>query len=146
MVNSLERQAPDPNEHASFKVGTRLLFENDRVRVWELRLAPGERSALHRHQADFVSVNLTRSQLRIEAQEDSRLVEDAPGFTGYHAVVGSVVHTVQNIGPTDHVEVLVELKGPSALPETESAVNEDSEARAGGKPTARTVPGHFASQ
>ena len=27
----------------SEKVGTRLLFENERVRVWDLQLAPGQR-------------------------------------------------------------------------------------------------------
>jgi beta-alanine degradation protein BauB len=124
MGNSIEHQAPDPNEHASFRIGTRLLFENDRVRVWELRLAPGERSERHRHQADFVSVNLTRSQLRLEARGEPQLLENAPGFSGYHAVVGSVVHSVENIGPSDHVEVIVELKGPDALPETESAAND----------------------
>ena len=33
-------------------IGTRMLFENDRVRVWEVRLAPGEEGAVHRHQLD----------------------------------------------------------------------------------------------
>lgn len=28
-------------------IGTRLLMENDKVRIWELALAPGERSTLH---------------------------------------------------------------------------------------------------
>ena len=31
-------------------VGTAVLFENDRVRVWELTLAPGESSDTHEHQ------------------------------------------------------------------------------------------------
>ena len=31
------------------RVGTRLLSETDRVRVWEIRLAPGERIGFHRH-------------------------------------------------------------------------------------------------
>ena len=29
------------------RVGTRLLSETDRVRVWEIRLAPGERIGFH---------------------------------------------------------------------------------------------------
>jgi hypothetical protein len=33
----------------STKVGTKLLFENDRVRVWEMRLKPGESSERHTH-------------------------------------------------------------------------------------------------
>ena len=37
-------------------VGTRLLFENDRVRVWDLTLAPGESTGRHRHTADYFYV------------------------------------------------------------------------------------------
>jgi beta-alanine degradation protein BauB len=35
------------------QVGTRLLSETDRVRVWEIRLAPGERIGFHRHVLDY---------------------------------------------------------------------------------------------
>ena len=31
------------------EVATKVLFENDRVRVWEMRLEPGESSPVHRH-------------------------------------------------------------------------------------------------
>ncbi len=34
-------------------VGTKLLLEDDRVRVWEIRLAPGERLPPHRHVLDY---------------------------------------------------------------------------------------------
>ena len=35
------------------RVGTELLSENERVRVWIIRLAPGERAGLHRHVLDY---------------------------------------------------------------------------------------------
>ncbi len=35
------------------RVGTRLLLEDARMRVWEIRLAPGERLAFHRHVLDY---------------------------------------------------------------------------------------------
>jgi quercetin dioxygenase-like cupin family protein len=35
-------------------VATRLLLENDRVKVWEMRLEPGEASDLHRHGVDYL--------------------------------------------------------------------------------------------
>ena len=38
---------------ANPRVGTRLLLEDARVRVWEIRLAPGERLAFHRHVLDY---------------------------------------------------------------------------------------------
>jgi len=34
------------------RVGGRLLMENSRVRVWEIRLQPGERYGAHRHVLD----------------------------------------------------------------------------------------------
>jgi beta-alanine degradation protein BauB len=34
-------------------VGTRLLLADARARVWEIRLAPGERLAFHRHVLDY---------------------------------------------------------------------------------------------
>lgn len=35
-------------------VGTRLLVENARVKIWEMLLEPGEASDLHRHTMDYV--------------------------------------------------------------------------------------------
>ena len=40
----------------SEKVGSKLLFENDRVRVWDLTLAPGESTGKHRHTEDYLYV------------------------------------------------------------------------------------------
>ena len=34
-------------------VGTRVLFEDEKVRIWEMRLEPGEASDLHRHDCDY---------------------------------------------------------------------------------------------
>jgi hypothetical protein len=36
------------------QLGTKVLFENDRVRIWEVRLAPGERGAFHLHDRHYV--------------------------------------------------------------------------------------------
>jgi hypothetical protein len=30
-------------------IGSRIIFENDLVRVWELRVEPGESAGMHRH-------------------------------------------------------------------------------------------------
>jgi quercetin dioxygenase-like cupin family protein len=35
------------------QVGTKLLFENDRVRIWEIDLAPGERVPFHFHSTTY---------------------------------------------------------------------------------------------
>ena len=44
-----EREAENPNPC----VGSVLLSENERTRVWMIRLAPGERVGFHRHVLDY---------------------------------------------------------------------------------------------
>jgi hypothetical protein len=51
----------DPAEYAveleaaetNFEVATKLLFENDRIRVWEMHLEPGRRMAFHCHRTPY---------------------------------------------------------------------------------------------
>jgi hypothetical protein len=110
------------------QVGTRLLFENDRVRVWEMVLHPGESSTRHVHESDYLFVYLTRSKLKLkQGGSPEETSEQAPGFVQYTDVGSGIAHCVENVGSGDHREILVELKGPSrrsrpAEPET----NEDS--------------------
>ena len=57
-------------------VGTRLLLEDAHARVWEIRLAPGERLAFHRHVLDYFwtcvsggeAISLTRRKSRSARQ------------------------------------------------------------------------------
>jgi hypothetical protein len=44
-----EEHADDPMGN----VGTKLLFEDERVRIWEMVLEPGEHSDLHHHEHDY---------------------------------------------------------------------------------------------
>jgi beta-alanine degradation protein BauB len=46
-AEELER-APD-----NLDVGTSLVFSNERVKVWEVRLRPGERAPFHAHTRDY---------------------------------------------------------------------------------------------
>ena len=52
-------------------VATRLLFENERVRIWEMDLAPGERSATHRHDLDSVLVQIDGDRIAAMPEPDS---------------------------------------------------------------------------
>ncbi|MFP6563057.1 MAG: hypothetical protein VCC68_01090 [Myxococcota bacterium] len=40
------------------EVGSRVLFENERVRIWEFKLEPGETGNLHRHENDYILVQI----------------------------------------------------------------------------------------
>ena len=42
------------SERALGQVADRVLFENDRVRIWEMVLEPGESSDLHEHTLDYL--------------------------------------------------------------------------------------------
>ncbi|MBN9163585.1 MAG: hypothetical protein J0I07_21645 [Myxococcales bacterium] len=107
---SSERQMTEP----SHKVGTKLLFENDRVRVWEMHLRPGELSTRHIHDADYLFVYLTKSKLALlRESEPIETSEEPAGFVQYTDVGPGIVHAVENVGTDDHREILVELKGPS---------------------------------
>src|SRR5262245_47626320 len=50
------RAVMNGSERVLGDVATRLLYENERVRIWEMDLAPGARSATHRHEVDYVLV------------------------------------------------------------------------------------------
>ena len=49
------------SEEISKDVGTELLFENDRVKVWSMALEPGETSPYHQHDNDYVFVYTRRA-------------------------------------------------------------------------------------
>jgi hypothetical protein len=96
-------------------VGTRLLFENDRVRVWELRLAPGERSDLHEHELDHVLVQIAGDRVAVEpdattAGPYTEYFEGRiqPGVAVYVGRGG--VETAVNTGTLPYHEIIVELK------------------------------------
>ncbi len=101
-------------QEPSHRVGTTLLFENDRIRVWELVLRPGEESPRHEHDCDYVFVHLTASKIAlVEPGKEPRTSEEPAGFVQYTDVGDGIVHAIKNVGTDMHREILVEIKGPS---------------------------------
>ena len=96
-------------------VGTKLLLENDRVRVWEVRLAPGEEGAIHRHESDHLLIQVAGDRIAVVPEPDS-----VGPFTRYFeadVVPGAVidvarggVEAARNVGTEPYLEVIVELK------------------------------------
>ena len=96
-------------------VGTRLLFENDRVRAWELRLAPGEDSAAHRHDLDHLLIQLSGDRVAVIPEPDTEgpykdylEAEVIPGMTVF--VPRGGVETARNVGSQPYREIIIELK------------------------------------
>ena len=99
-------------------VGTKVVFENEQVRVWVLRLAPGERSAVHRHDLDHLLIQIRGDRIAVEPEPDA----EGPhrDYLEADVIPGMVVHvpkggieTAVNIGADPYYEVIVELKEAS---------------------------------
>ena len=100
---------------ASTAVGTEILFENDRVRVWEMVLAPGETCPPHRHRHDHVILYAEPATIRatLDGQEVIQHVGD--GLVSYRAVGsdGLPPHSITNAADTASRHFVIELLGPS---------------------------------
>ena len=106
-------------------VGTRKVFEDDRVIVWHLDLEPGEQGDRHTHKLDYVVRVLSGSTLEVSGPtgelldtvkleaggavafqvEGNQIVSDRPGYP-----VVPTTHSARNIGPNTFREVLIEFK------------------------------------
>lgn len=99
-------------------VGTELIFESDRIRVWALVLQPGESSTFHRHDNDYVFIHATPSQVKLHRKGRPDEVQGYQRhFVQALTVGGGIEHQITNVGDTLHDEILVELKGPSVSSE-----------------------------
>ena len=98
----------------SSNVGTKLLFENDRVRVWDMCLAPGESSGLHRHTNDYLYVVIGGGKLQGGTangkRDPERTMED--GEVHFRGIDGEDVHEAINVGDSPWRNIIVELKDP----------------------------------
>lgn len=93
------------------EVGTKLVFENERVKVWEFTLAPGERIEAHTHDHDYLFYVIEGGTLEVSrASGDTRLTLE-PGQVLYRR--GGDAHAAKNVGAARYHEILVEIKAPS---------------------------------
>jgi hypothetical protein len=92
-------------------VGKVLVSESDRVRVWSLRLEPGERIAFHQHVLDYFWTAITPGKA-ISHMDDGHVVEAvyAAGDTKHHHYAKGEykIHDLENVGDTPLVFTTVE--------------------------------------
>ena len=105
-------------------VGTRLLSESERVRVWIIRLAPGERIGFHRHVLDYFWTSVTGGRGRQHVHDGSTVEYTyRPGETRHETYgLGEFkVHDLENLGDKEMVFMTIEFidsaNKPLALPE-----------------------------
>ena len=95
------------------EVGTRLRFENDHVRVWEIHLEPGQRGAFHVHDQTYFWTVVDPGRGLQRFPDGTFVIRDyEPGETKYleHSPADSLIHDLENVGSTTMRFVTVELK------------------------------------
>ena len=107
LKQEFEREGRAPNGC----VGNSLVSETDRLRVWTIRLKPGERFGFHRHVLDYFWTCVSGGRGKQHLMDGST-VEYAyqPGETR-HETYGAgefKVHDLQNVGDADLVFMTVE--------------------------------------
>lgn len=96
----------------NFDVGTTLWFENDRVRVWEVRLEPGERGPFHNHTRNYFWTVVEGSRGLQRFADGTYVVRDyRVGDTRFleHTPEDSLIHDLENVGDGPLRFVTVEL-------------------------------------
>jgi len=117
LVDEFEQEQRNPNGC----VGTELLSASDRVRVWTIRLKPGERVGFHRHVLDYFWSAITPGRGRQHLQDGSTVEHSYQAGETRHETYRKgefKVHDLENIGDTDMVFATVEFldSANAALP------------------------------
>ena len=116
-----EREKKSPNPC----VGTELVSESERVRVWMIRLQPGQRIGFHRHVLDYFWTSVSGGRGR-QHVHDGTTVEYtyAPGETRHERYGAGEfkVHDLENLGDKEMVFMTIEFlqsaNKPLPLPDT----------------------------
>jgi quercetin dioxygenase-like cupin family protein len=115
-----EREAQSPNGC----VGSELISESDRVRVWMIRLAPGQRFGFHRHVLDYFWSAVSGGRGRQHLMDGSTVEYTyQPGETRHESYAAGEykVHDLENIGDKELVFMTVEflnsVNKPLAIPQ-----------------------------
>lgn len=92
-------------------VGTRVLLENDRVRVWHLELAPGDSSPLHTHANPYLFVVIEPARVLTKFRDGT--TSDDIDHAGEAVFVthddDTRTHTLSNIDDKRYVNRVIEL-------------------------------------
>lgn len=103
------------NTEPTTAVGTAVLFENQRLRVWELLLAPGETCAPHRHLHDHLLLYAEPATIRARHEGPAGAAARRGGLVSYRAVGpdGLPPHQITNVTDRPSRHFIIELLGPS---------------------------------
>ena len=115
LAQEFEQERQRPNRC----VGTELLSEADRVRIWTIRLKPGERVGFHRHVLDYFWSAISPGRGRQHLQDGSTVEHTYRAGETRHETYGKgefKVHDLENIGDTELVFATVEFLNSANAP------------------------------
>jgi beta-alanine degradation protein BauB len=90
------------------EVGHKLIFENERVKVWEFTLQPGETIEAHQHDHDYFFYPLEGGTLEVTRESGVTRATLEEGKVYYRK--GGDTHAAKNVDGKRYHEILVELK------------------------------------
>ena len=106
-------------------VGSNVVFEDDKIKVWEFNLEPGERTPVHTHEMDYIFYVIDGTTLEVFDADDNELgpLEVASGdvvalrlegdelvLIGDESKRVPATHSARNGGPNRYREILIETK------------------------------------
>ncbi len=96
----------------NYQLGTSVWFENERIRVWEVLLQPGERGPFHAHTTNYFWTVVEGSQGLQRFSDGTYVIRDyRVGDTRYleNSPSDALIHDLENVGDTTLRFVTVEL-------------------------------------
>jgi beta-alanine degradation protein BauB len=99
-------QIPDVMKAAANAYGLNL--ENERVRVMEVRLKPGQKAPMHNHPHDHVVYVKNDASFKLSFPDGKSQVFDLKA--GQTLWIEAGAHETENVGTTDGHNLVVELK------------------------------------
>jgi quercetin dioxygenase-like cupin family protein len=85
----------------------KVLLENDRVRVLEVRHQPGVKEPMHSHPA-YVTYFLSATTMKVTSPDGKTVVKDRKA--GEIQFNEPVTHALENVGTTEQHVLVIELK------------------------------------
>jgi hypothetical protein len=91
-------------------IGHRIVLENEHVRIWEVRLAPGETIDFHIHHHPYLIVSLGGGENEIETIFGDKIAVQEPLASTVFINDMRPVHRLTNRSDVNYLSRLVELK------------------------------------
>ena len=92
------------------EIGDKILLENDLIRMWEVRLEPGQTLGFHIHYHPYVVVSLGGGTNEIETISGKKISTDEPA--GSYVFINEMreVHQLTNKSNVIYLSRLIEIK------------------------------------